>query len=362
MTEDGGMTSDKRDLAMMFTGGTDTTLAAARILEDDKYARLHLLTFCNGICVKVESSRIHADELIEKHGPDRIHHEITYVTELFKRIRSPVGALIRKYNSTLVFDLCCRLSMETAAIIYALDNGICEICDGTNIDQGRLFLERPEYLRVSKAYFASFGLRYFSPVYGMSGGRIGRRDELVRRGFTVGPKFLERLNITSCLFTQPFCLMAFHTYFFTSFARKLPLLRSLIARHTLSLDAAIELRLDRQEVARRLVEEHLAFNAPGANDDGLRIQDHFCTTRLCGKNAVEIAFPRGTVIDINALAAAWADEGKVTRDGGLARLDVDGLQVEAHPNGRVLVTGTRNRDRAVALFRRVVAPADVFST
>lgn len=350
------MANAKRELVMMFTGGVDTTLAAARLMDAGEVDRLHLLTFCNGICVCVDHSKVHAVELAKKYGEDKIIHKIIYVTEMFAKIRDPLKDLIHQYNSTLVFDLCCRLSMETAAIMYALDHGIAEICDGTNIDQGELFLERPEYMRVSKEYFASFGIRYFSPVYAPSGGRMGRREELVHRGFTVGPKVFERLNITTCLFTQPFCMMAFHTFFFTSFLRKAPLLRGFIARHNLALDKAIELRLNRQEVARKIVTEHLEFNKLATSEDNIRIQDHFCTTRLCGKNAVEIALPRGTEIDLETLAAAWKQYGTVTRETGYISVTVDGAEVQAYSAGYVMIVGTRDRAKAEELYRRVVAP------
>ncbi|MDD5630336.1 MAG: hypothetical protein PHU21_14825, partial [Elusimicrobia bacterium] len=164
------MTPGTRDVCMMFSGGVDTTLAAARLLEEDASVRLHLLTFCNGFCVKVGSSRTHVLELQEKYGADRVVHRIVYVSEFFQRLRRPLPGLIRKYGSTLVVDLCCRLSFETAAVIYCLNNGIREVCDGTNIDQGVLFLERPDYLRVVQSFFASQGIEFSSPVYAASGG------------------------------------------------------------------------------------------------------------------------------------------------------------------------------------------------
>ncbi len=356
------MSAAKKELVMMFTGGTDTTLAADRIAEAGEYDRLHLLTFCNGICVRVEHSRIHAEELVKKHGSDLISHEIIYVTELFKTIRSPLKPMIKEYDSTLTFDLCCRLSMESRAIMYALDHGLSEVCDGTNIDQGRLFLERPEYLRVSKAFFASFGIRYFSPVYAKEGGRMGRRDELIRRGFTVGPRFFESLNISTCLSTQPFCLMAFHTFFFTSFLRNAPLLRRFIAKHNLSLERAIQLRLDRETIARQAIEDHVAFNKVGQDGESVRIQDHYCTTRLCGRNAVELSFPKGTTLDVDALAAVWAEEPGFEKDGNIVRMRRGRMEIEAFSTGRVLVHGAKDSEKAVGLFNELVAAHDVFSS
>lgn len=357
------MTPAAGELCVLFSGGTDTTLLAARLLEDQGVRRLHLLTFCNGICVRVDRSRIHAGELARRYGADRVIHEIIYISEIFHRMRFPLGELVRKYRSTLVFDLCCRLSMETAAIRYARDRGIGVVCDGTNIDQGRLFLERPDYMRASREFYASYGIDYSSPVYAPAGGRMGRREELVRREFSVGPKILEKLDISCCLFQQPFCLMAFHTFFFTSFLRKAPLLRTLIARHTLSLEAALELRRDREETARAILEEHRTFELSGLAGAGapeVAIRERYCSTRLCGKNAVEIAFPRGTAVDIPRLAGLWSALARVTLDGETLRRGVGRLEAVIYPDGRILIEGTRDVEKALGMYRELDIPEDIF--
>ncbi len=343
---------------MMFSGGMDTTLAAAQLLESGEAERLHLLTFCNGFCVRVESSRLHVEELRQHYGADRIIHDISYVTEIFEEMRAPLVDLVRKYRSTLVFDLCCRLSFETSAIIYALNNGIRHVADGTDVHQGRLFLEKPAYLRVARAFFAEHGIDYFSPVYGAQGGREGRIEALRQRGFTVGPPALERLNITNSLLHQPFCLAGIHTFFFTSFLRDAPLLKHVIAKLNLGVEDAIRLREERQEVARRIIRERTA-----AADDGetIRIQERICTTRLCGRNGVEISLPRKSRIDVARLADCWAGAGKVTRQGGIVRLEGDGWEIEAFETGRVVLSGTRDREEAVRRYERWVARHDVFS-
>lgn len=348
-----------QELVMMYSGGVDTTLAAARLLEDDPARRLHLLTFCNGYCIRVGSSAVHVKELQALYGTDRVVHEIIYVTEIFEALRRPLWDLVRRYRSTLVVDLCCRLSMESAAIIYALEQGLTQICDGTNIDQGRLFLERPRYLQVAKDFFAEHGINYFSPVYGRMEGRYGRIERLRRRGITVGPRQLERININSSIMHQPFCLIGIHTFFFTSFVRDLPLLRRIIAHLNLELERAVEARLDRQEVARRLIRERT--REAHAVGEGFTVAEHFCTTRLCGENGVEIRLPRGAQIELSALESRWREtsEGTTRRGEQVLTLKIQGLEVEAHARGRVVVRGTRDRDRAETAYRRWVADLDV---
>ncbi len=346
---------DPTEICMMFSGGLDTTLAAARLLEEDDTSRLHLLTFCNGLCVRVDHSKIHVEELRELYGADRIVHRISYVTEIFEEIRRPVWEQIRKAGSTLAIDLCCRLSFETAAIIYCVNNGLSRLADGTNVDQGRLFLvEKPGYLKVAREFFDSYGIDYFSPVYQRLDGREGRVEELRRRGFTVGPKALEKFNITSSLAHQPFCLFGIHTFFFTSFLRSLPLLGRGIARLNLDLEDAIALRLDRQEVARGIIARRTATAAEDG-DGKLRIDDRFCTTRLCGRNGVEISLPRGATIDLDLLVESWSGDGEIFREGDYLKHSIGAMEVEVYRDGRVIVTGTRDRDEAIAVYRDRVA-------
>lgn len=350
------MTEPRHDVAMMFSGGLDTTLAAARMLEEDPQLRLHLLTFCNGICVRVGNSRVHVAELQARYGPERVLHRIEYVTELFAELRRPLPELVRRAGSTLVFDLCCRLSFESAAIIYCRVHGIQRLADGTNLDQGRLFLETPAYLEVTRAFFAEHGVEYVNPVYGRLDGRQGRVDQLRARGLSTGPKALERLNITSSLAHQPFCLFAFHTFFFTSFLAKTPGLRRGIAQVNLPVERAIAVRLERQEVARRLIAARTA-RVEAVLEQGLRIEERACTTRLCGQEAVQIDLPPGTRIDLDRLEAAWGPEVERLRQGSFLRGRFGDLSVEVDTDGRVVVSGTQERERALRAFQqRVVAP------
>lgn len=347
-----------RDVTMLFSGGLDSTLAAAQLLEAGA-PRVHLLTFCNGFCVKVENSRVHVDELQSMYGADRVLHQITYVTDIFEELRRPLMNLIREYESTLVFDLCCRLSFETAALIYCVNNGVERVACGTNMDQGRLFLERPEYLEVVTDYFAEYGIEYFTPVYARMGGRQGRIDKLQERKISTGPRFLEKFNITNSLFQQPFCLVAIHTFFYTSFLRDVPGIGRISKRFNLSTEDAIRLRLDRQEIARKIIAERTAKASADDEVDGVKIQERFCTTRICGQNAVELTLPKNTRIDVEKLASIWAKGAKVY--GGLLRAKRGKLQFEVFPDGRIVVTGTKNREDAVAAYESQVAINDVFS-
>ena len=236
-------------------------------------------------------------------------------------------------------------------IVHHLDLGIHV--------QGRLFLERPEYLEVVTDYYAEYGIEYFTPVYARQGGRQGRIDRLQERGLSTGPRIFEKFNITNSLFQQPFCLVAIHTFFYTSFLRDLPGIGQISKRFGLSTEDAIRLRLDRQEIARRIIAERTATASAGDEVGGVSIQERFCTTRICGQNAVELTLPKNTRIDIEKLASIWAKGAKV--EAGMLRAKRGKLKFEVFPDGRIVVTGTKDREDAVSAYETQVALNDVFS-
>ncbi|MGE3239658.1 MAG: ThiF family adenylyltransferase [Pirellulales bacterium] len=61
---------------------------------------------------------------------------------------------------------------------------------------------------------------------------------------------------------------------------------------------------------------------------------------LCGRNAVQIAAPPGTVLSLDDLAARLAGLGQVVRNPFLLRLSVDGYLLTVFPDGRTIVGGT----------------------
>jgi adenylyltransferase/sulfurtransferase len=61
---------------------------------------------------------------------------------------------------------------------------------------------------------------------------------------------------------------------------------------------------------------------------------------LCGRNAVQLAAPPGTVLSLDQLAQRLEGVGRVVRNPFLLRLSVDGYQLTAFPDGRTIVSGT----------------------
>jgi len=61
---------------------------------------------------------------------------------------------------------------------------------------------------------------------------------------------------------------------------------------------------------------------------------------LCGRNAVQLSAPAGTVLSLDQLAERLAGMGRVVRNPFLLRFTVDDYQLTVFPDGRTIVSGT----------------------
>ncbi len=152
---------------IMFSGGSDSTLAAAIMLRQCEFVRL--FTCDPGYVFFLHNSKVNARTLVQHYGADRVKHEIVDVRPLVKRIlRDNLRQDWRDYgfNMTTLMCLGCRLAMHTAAIIYNLEHGIPYLADGSIRDQSN----SPEQLlavleRNRRFYRERYGIQHVSPIY-----------------------------------------------------------------------------------------------------------------------------------------------------------------------------------------------------
>ena len=78
------------------------------------------------------------------------------------------------------------------------------------------------------------------------------------------------------------------------------------------------------------------------------------TTTLCGRNSVQVSPPAGSRVDLEALAARLSAVGPVERNRFLLRAAIEGVELTVFGDGRAIVSGTKEGDRARALYARYV--------
>jgi molybdopterin-synthase adenylyltransferase len=79
-------------------------------------------------------------------------------------------------------------------------------------------------------------------------------------------------------------------------------------------------------------------------------------TALCGRNAVQVRPPRGSVgtLDLTELAERLRPVGEVASNGFLLRLRVDGFDVTVFPDGRAIIKGTDDTAAARGVYAKYV--------
>jgi adenylyltransferase/sulfurtransferase len=75
---------------------------------------------------------------------------------------------------------------------------------------------------------------------------------------------------------------------------------------------------------------------------------------LCGRDAVQVRPPRGTRVDLPALAGRLAGSGDVARNEHLVRFRAPGTELVVFGDGRAIVKGVKDTAQARAIYARYV--------
>jgi adenylyltransferase/sulfurtransferase len=78
------------------------------------------------------------------------------------------------------------------------------------------------------------------------------------------------------------------------------------------------------------------------------------TTSLCGRNAVQVAHRTATALDFAALAKNLAPLGQVSHNKFLLKFTTEGYEFTVFPDGRAIIKGTSDVDRARTLYAKYV--------
>jgi adenylyltransferase/sulfurtransferase len=78
------------------------------------------------------------------------------------------------------------------------------------------------------------------------------------------------------------------------------------------------------------------------------------TTSLCGRNAVQVSHRVAGKLDLESMARDLSALGKVSFNKFLLKFDVDDYQFTVFPDGRAIIKGTNDADKAKTLYAKYV--------
>ncbi|MBI5452894.1 hypothetical protein HY945_05535 [Candidatus Gottesmanbacteria bacterium] len=160
---------NNRDIIVLYSGGTDSTLTAALMAE--RFEKVHLITYERFGIFSATNPVINVQKLKQKFGDDKFTHRIIREDRLFKYVSYERYLYnLVKYRFFLL-STCglCKLSMHIRTIIFCLNNKIFNVCDGAHQDM-RLFPDQMiSVINEIRKMYAVFGIEYTNPVFDFEG-------------------------------------------------------------------------------------------------------------------------------------------------------------------------------------------------
>jgi hypothetical protein len=155
---------------VLFSGGADSTMAAAVMLKN--YSPVHLLSFKHCHMSQLAKTTHSAENLVEHFGKDSVIHLWQDITLPWLEIRKnpPYTAMNLKGSFALLLKPClaCKAAMHIAALGHCLEKGISTIADGAHPKGAPLFPEQlQEGIDVIRSFYNRYGISYETPVYGI---------------------------------------------------------------------------------------------------------------------------------------------------------------------------------------------------
>ncbi len=170
---------DKQEMAVMFSGGTDSLAlyglaAAGRIGELPNPRRIHLLHMLNGmsrfhdfprkrfeVAEKILSSRVSPPDLM----PEAMYLELD-MGRLFQGLwLDHYETLMPLYGGKNLVCVACKLAMHTRSVIYCIEHFIPLLVTGYSIKQDYYPEQTRVFMEKIADFSSHFGVKTSFPVY-----------------------------------------------------------------------------------------------------------------------------------------------------------------------------------------------------
>lgn len=159
----------RNETATLFSGGTDSTLTAA--LMADKYDKIHLITYDRFAFSSVMNPMVNVKKLRDKYGEDKFDFHVIKVEKLTRFVfYERYLHNIRKHGFFLL-TICglCKLAMHVRTVIFCLENGIPNVCDGANQGMHLFPAQMASVINEYGNMYTRYGITYTNPVFKYEG-------------------------------------------------------------------------------------------------------------------------------------------------------------------------------------------------
>jgi len=152
-------------LAILFSGGTDSTCVAALMAERSR--RIHLLTFDRAGFHNIQNTTEGAKRLVERFPEVKFEHKILKIDRVFNRLAfQDYLPRLRKFGLRMLQNCTlCALANHFRALHYCLEHGIQTVADGATRELRFLPSHMEKPIERVRALYAEYGIEYLTPVY-----------------------------------------------------------------------------------------------------------------------------------------------------------------------------------------------------
>lgn len=152
-------------IAILFSGGTDSTLVAA--LSQEKFDTIYLFSYYRSGIHSIENAKHHAEKLQARFPNKRFIHLIESIEDHFKELsyQHYFKNLIK--HNFFMLSTCgfCKLAMHVKSIELCLKHGISHVADGAHHSMDIFPFQRAEVLADLKALYLHYNIGYSNPVF-----------------------------------------------------------------------------------------------------------------------------------------------------------------------------------------------------
>ena len=186
------------EIALMFSGGVDSTATAVMLAE--RYDKVHLVTYRNGYGHwHHHRSGMRLDELNQRLGNKFTYTLISTKGYFDKVIVDTVLADYRRYKSGFIWFMGCKLAMHMRSIAFCLEHGLTITTDGSNSDTAEMVEQSLLSLSLIRFFYEDHTVDFGTPVYEVR--RAESRELIKDLGIRMGVQVLDRH-----LCIQPTCV------------------------------------------------------------------------------------------------------------------------------------------------------------
>lgn len=155
------------DASVLFSGGSDSTLAAAWCAE--RFDKVHLLNFHHSGMQSIGKSSVNVERLRRKYGENKFVFRLLSIEEAFHKLYyADYSRNLRQYGTFLAAATCniCQLAMHVETIAYDVSNKIGYACDGYKTEKKHVYIVMAQDgVDLLRSLYSKYGVKYENPVY-----------------------------------------------------------------------------------------------------------------------------------------------------------------------------------------------------